>query len=119
VSRIHYLADEDLRRRVVVACRQIDPAIEFLAVRDVGLSGADDEQVLEYAASAGFIVVSHDKRTMVTAAKTRIATGMPMAGLILVGQKSPAKIVAEHLAIIWACDEAERWQHQIDYLPWT
>lgn len=118
MSRIRYLADEDLRRRIVRTCLKIEPVIEFLTVQDVGLSSADDDQILEYAASHGLTTVSHDKRTMVPAAIQRLKAGLPMAGLFVIGQESPVKIAAEHLVIIWGCDEAERWHGQIEYLPW-
>ena len=119
MSRIRYLADEDLRRRIVRTCLKIEPGIEFLTVQEVGLSSADDDQVLEFAASQGLATVSHDKRTMVPAAINRLTSDLPMTGLFIVTQKAPVKYVAENLVIIWACDDAERWHSRIEYLPWT
>ena len=118
MSEIRYLADEDLRNEIVHACSVLEPMIEFLTVQGVGLSGAEDDFVLEFAARDGLLVVSHDKRTMVPAARHRLEFALPMTGLFLVRQRASVGAVAEDLTLIWNCESAEYWHGQIDYLPW-
>lgn len=60
-----YLADEnfngDILRGVIRQC----PALDVVRVQDVGLSGASDPQILEWAAGAGRIIMTHDVSTLV------------------------------------------------------
>ena len=61
---IKFLADENLRRAVVIGVRRREPSISFLLAFDVGAAGKDDLAVLEIVAVGGRVFVSHDIRTM-------------------------------------------------------
>ena len=86
-------------------------------LRDVGLSKAPDSDVLEYAAQAGVIVVSHDVNTMRAAADARMKAGQDMAGLLFVHQRSPVAETIEDLILIWIASDAEEWMGEIRFLP--
>ena len=86
-------------------------------LRDVGLSKAPDSDVLEYAAQAGVIVVSHDVNTMRAAADARIKADQDMAGLLLVHQRSPVAETIEDLILIWIASDAAEWRGEIRFLP--
>jgi predicted nuclease of predicted toxin-antitoxin system len=88
-----------------------------LRLRDVGLDKSLDSEVLAYAASEHWIVVSHDVNTMSAAANTRLIAGQPMHGLLLVHQLSPLAAVIENLVLIWSASEAEEWVNQVCFLP--
>ena len=47
MSAPRFLADEDLRFDIVLATRRFEPALEFLNVVEMGLSGKDDLEILE------------------------------------------------------------------------
>ena len=64
MSTPRFLADEDLRREIVLATRRLQPAVEFFTAVDAGLAGASDPAILEYAAANGWLLVSHDVNTM-------------------------------------------------------
>jgi hypothetical protein len=117
MSQPRFLADEDLRRAIVLAVRRLEPAIEIPTIFDMNVGGASDEQVLELAAGQGFIVVSHDVNTMRAAAETRLRNGSTMAGLFLVPQTRTTRVVAEALSLIWSASTAEEWAGRIVYLP--
>jgi Domain of unknown function (DUF5615) len=117
VTTPRFLADEDLRRSIVLAVRRLEPAVEFTTVQDVGLSTAEDADVLEFAQANRWLVVSHDVNTMKAAAEARVAAGLAMAGLFLVPQSRPTRPVAESLVLIWSASQAEEWQGRIVYLP--
>ena len=44
--RIQFLADADLKFQIVVAVRQLEPAIDFMSANEAGLAGIKDPQVL-------------------------------------------------------------------------
>jgi hypothetical protein len=83
----------------------------------VGLDKSLDSEVLAYAASEHWIVVSHDVNTMSAAATACLAAGQAMNGLLLVHQLSPLAAVIENLVLIWSASEAEEWVNQGCFLP--
>ena len=117
MSRPRFLADHDLNEHIIDGLLRREPAIEFIRSRDIGLGDAPDEQVLEYAAAHGMLVVSHDLNTMPAQAYARIARDQPMVGLLMVQQLHPIALIIESLLLIWSASEAEEWQNQVRFLP--
>ena len=113
-----FLADEDLSYPIVLARRRLEPAIEFPTVPELGLQSAGDERLLEFAASADWLIVSHDVTTMGPAAERRVLAGRSMAGLFLIPQGRVAvRAVADDLLLIWSASAREEWAGRIVYLP--
>jgi hypothetical protein len=117
VSRPRFLADHDLRERIVGGVLRRMPAAEFIRCRDVGLASRPDPEVLEYAAGEGLIVVSHDVNTMLASAYERLRDGRSMAGLLLVQQATPVGPVIDSLALIWLTTDEEEWRGTVEFLP--
>jgi len=117
MSRPRYLADNDLNDHIFEGLLRLEPAVETLHVRDVGLASAPDEQVLAYAAAGGWIVVSHDVSTMTAAAYMRVVAGEPMSGLFIAAQEAALSPTIDTLLVVWAASEAEEWHDQVRYLP--
>lgn len=114
-----FLADEDLTYPIVLATRRLEPAIEFPTVPELGLQSTDDERLLEFAASSGWLIVSHDVSTMGPAAERRVLAGQPMAGLFLIPQgRAAVRTVADNLLLIWSASSREEWAGRIVYLPY-
>jgi hypothetical protein len=86
-------------------------------VRDAGLDTRSDAEILTYAATHGFIVLSHDINTMTAAAYARVAAGEPMGGLLLAHQRDPVGPIIEDLVMITVASEAQEWTNQVRYLP--
>ncbi|MEX1096978.1 MAG: hypothetical protein WED34_13105 [Planctomycetales bacterium] len=82
------------------------------------LRGEPDEVLLSYAAAESLVVVSHDVNTMIAAAHARLAAGLELAGLVLVGQRSDGRAVAHDLVLIGNVSDADEWTGRIDFLPW-
>jgi predicted nuclease of predicted toxin-antitoxin system len=83
MSRVRFLADHDLTEAIVLGVRRREPTMEFLRLRDVGLADRPDNEVLEHAAGAGFLLVSHDVNTMAAHASARLKAGLSMPGVFL------------------------------------
>src|SRR5437870_3159488 len=98
MSRPRFLADHDLNEHVIDGVLRREPALEFLRVRDVGLSASPDAEVLAFAADHGFLLVSHDVNTMPAHAHARVAAGLPLRGLLMVRQAQPIAPVIETAA---------------------
>jgi predicted nuclease of predicted toxin-antitoxin system len=57
-------ANENFNGDIVRGLLRRDPKLDVVRVQDVGLSGADDPSVLQWAADQGRIVVTHDISTL-------------------------------------------------------
>jgi predicted nuclease of predicted toxin-antitoxin system len=83
----------------------------------VGLSGADDPRILEWAAGEDRILLTHDITTMKDFAYARVAAGQPMPGVIVVRKSAAVGQVIEDLLLAVEATTAEEWQAQVRYLP--
>lgn len=117
MSRVRFLFDEDLNGRIVRGFRRRQPGADTRTVREAGLEGADDPIVLKWAAAHRRLVVSHDRRTMTAAARSRIREGLPMTGLVLFRQDCPVAVAIEELELVSEVTTAEEWHDVIAFLP--
>jgi predicted nuclease of predicted toxin-antitoxin system len=56
--------DENFDRHILRALLRRMPEVDFRTVQNQGLAGADDPQVLAWAASENRVRVTHDVRTV-------------------------------------------------------
>lgn len=117
MSRPRFLADNDLNEQIVTGVLRREPLIEFVRARDIGFAERPDSEVLEYAASNGLVVVSHDVNTMPAAAYDRLAEGNDMPGLLMARQTDPVGPIIESLLLIWSASEVEEWSGLVQFLP--
>jgi hypothetical protein len=117
MNAVRYLADEDFRQPIVKAIRRLEPSIEVTSARELGLSGYTDGDVLTFAQQNNWIVLSHDVNTLKSTADDRVLKQLGVAGVILVAQSKPTRIVAEALVQIWATTTMEDWRDVIVFVP--
>jgi predicted nuclease of predicted toxin-antitoxin system len=58
--KIQFLADENLRRAIVLGLRRRESSANFVLAYEVGAAGKDDLTVLQIAAEQNRILVSHN-----------------------------------------------------------
>src|SRR5579864_5411153 len=76
-----FLADENFNRDILRGLMRLNPKLDIVRVQDIGLSGADDPAVLEWAASNGRMLLTHDVATMTRYAYERAQAGLRMPGV--------------------------------------
>ena len=86
---IRFAADENLNRDIVRGLLRRRPDLDIVGVTEEGLGGIDDPSVLQWAASEGRVLLSHDVTTLTEFAYERAAQGMPMPGVFQVPQDAP------------------------------
>ena len=79
-----FLTDENIEGSLLIQLRANLPEDDILDVREIGLDQTPDEEILQWAADNGRVVISHDVNTMRGLADDRVRNGLPMPGLILV-----------------------------------
>jgi hypothetical protein len=112
-----FLVDEDFDNDILRGVLRKMPHMDVVRVQDVGLSGRDDPDVLEWAADAGRAVLTHDIRTMKRHAYARVTAGERMPGLFAVSQSMAIGQAIEKILLIAECSRGEEWEGQVRHLP--
>jgi Domain of unknown function (DUF5615) len=112
-----FLADENFNNDIVRGIRRRNPAIDLVRAQDEELSGADDPTVLEWAAQAERVVLTHDVSTMTRYAYDRVREGKPMPGVFEVSRAVPIGVAIEEILLLAECSLVGEWEGQVRYLP--
>jgi len=108
--------DENFNNDIVRGLLRRVPGVDLVRVQDVGLSGADDRTVLEWAAREGRVLLTHDVTTMTKYAYERVEQGLPMPGIFEVSMDVPVGKAIEDILLIVTCSEEGEWEGQVRYL---
>ena len=114
---LRFLADENLNNNIVRGLRRRRADLDIVRAQDVGLSGADDRAVLEWAAQEQRIVLTHDVSTMTRHAYERVEAGQPMPGVFEVGRQLALGQVIEDILLLAECSHDHEWHSRVHYLP--
>ncbi len=114
---LRYIADENFNGDIVRGLLRRNPSVDIVRLQDIGLSGAEDSTVLEWAASQGRVVVTHDVTTMTRHAFDRVASGLPMPGVFEVKSTAAVGQVMGDLLLLAECSLEDEWERRILYLP--
>jgi len=74
---LRFLADENFNGRILRGLVRREPALDVIRAQDVGLTGAEDPEVLARAAEEQRLVLTHDVSTMTRYAYDRVRVGEP------------------------------------------
>jgi hypothetical protein len=91
--------------------------LDFVRVQDVGLSGADDPTILEWAAQENRVILTHDVTTMTRHAYERVAAGKRLPGVFEVSRSVPIGVAIDEILILALCSLEGEWEGQVRYLP--
>jgi hypothetical protein len=111
------LADENFNNDIVRGVRRRNTEVDLVRIQDEGLSGLDDPGVLEWAAQAGRVVLTHDVSTMTRYAYDRVRAGQAMPGVFEVSREVPIGAAIEDILLLWECSNQGEWEGQVRYLP--
>lgn len=93
---VRYQADADLNQAIVTGVLRRESTIDFQTAFAAGLEGVKDPEVLAIAAQQGRILVSHDRKTMLSEFAMFI-TSNQSSGVIIVSRKLWIDVVIEEL----------------------
>ncbi len=104
---LRFLSDEDFNNHIVRGLLRRLPMLDIARVQDVELRGRRDTDVLEWAASDGRLLLTHDADTMIEFANKRTIAELPMPGIVEIAQDMPIGKAIEEL--IFLCIMQFRW----------
>ncbi len=112
-----YLADEDLDNHILKASRRRDSQVDWVRVQDIGLSGCDDELILQLASEHQRVVVTRDSSTMPDAAYRRVESAESMPRVIVVPHRMAIVQATDKLLFLAKESTVDEWMGQVIYLP--
>ncbi len=110
-------ADENFNNDILRGLLRERPHFDVLRVQDVGLTGAADPEILEWAAEENRVLLTHDLATMPDFVYRRIEQGESTPGVIAVHRKTPFRQVLDDLILVVEYSSPEEWANQVRYLP--
>lgn len=110
-------ADENFNNNIVRGLLRRKPDLDIVRIQDVGLSGADDSTVLEWAAREKRVLITHDVSTITRYAYERIESGQNMPGVFEIKTSAPIGLVIEDILLLVELSFQGEWEGQIGYLP--
>jgi hypothetical protein len=111
------LADENFNGDIVRGLLLRQPDLDLVRIQDVGLSGAEDPDVLAWAAENTRIVLTHDRATMSDCAYERVAAGENMAGVFILNDRLAVGKAIDELLLMDACSEQAEWVGRAVHVP--
>lgn len=111
------VSDENFNNDIVRGLLRRKPDLDIVRVQDIGLRGAEDPIILEWAAKESRVVLTHDAATMAYFAYQRVKAGLSMPGVIEVADDLPIGKVIEDILILAQYSEQHEWEGQVIYLP--
>jgi hypothetical protein len=110
-------ADENLNNDIIRGLLRREPDLDIVRVQDVGLSGADDPTILEWAAQEERVLLTHDVSTLMRYAYERVETGRSMPGIFEVSCSVRVGLAIEDILLLAACSLEGEGEGQVRYLP--
>ena len=116
---IRVLCDEDFHGDILNGLFGKCPEAEFVRVQDVELTGedgADDPAILAWAAEHNMVVLTHDRNTMTAHARARLASNLPLSGIIVVNAHARIATIIEDIRLLLAFGPGQ-WDSPIVFVP--
>ena len=110
-------ADENFNNDIVRGLLRRNPRLDIVRSQEVGLSGAGDEAVLEWAAREGRILLTHDVSTLTRCVYERVEAQLRMPGVFEVGRGVTVGTAIEDILLLAELSLPGEWEGQIRYLP--
>jgi Domain of unknown function (DUF5615) len=114
---LRLVSDENLNGDIVRGLLRRHPELELVRVQDVGLMQTPDPDILEWAASQGRVLLSHDESTVPPAAYQRVGESKGMPGVFILPDRMPIGQAIEEILFLSLDVEPDEWKDQVLFLP--
>jgi len=114
------LSDENFDGDILRDLFRRRPELDVVRVQDVGLSAISDPYILEWAATAGRVLLTHDRDTMLFFAYDRydrVRAGLAMPGVFLVSDLMPIGQAIDEILLAVDCLAPEECKNFVRFFP--
>ena len=114
---LRLLIDENFNHGILRGIKLRLPNLDFVLVKDIGLEGAPDVELLQWAAQCDRVILTHDVKTVTRDANQLVKSGSPMAGVILIPQSLAVGTTVKNLEVLLKTMSEANVRDQVIYLP--
>jgi len=121
MSAVKFLVDEHVAKYLGAAIQRADSSVVILRVVESGApgSGTLDPPLLLWAEANRFAIVTKDKNTMPGHAIDHLCAGNHTWGIFILRAGFTAREIIDTLILIHGASQAEEWQDQVNYIPFS
>ena len=112
-----FLADENFNADIVRGLKLRGPTIDLITVRDAGLAGADDRDVLAWASENDRTVLTHDRATMPRFAFERTPQAQETVLVFVINDRTPVGTAISELLLVVSLCGREEFGSPVVYVP--
>jgi hypothetical protein len=116
---IPLLVDQNFNEHIVDGLTRRVADLDAVLARHVDLAAIADPDVLEWAASHGRVLLTHDRRTLPRFACQRVEAGERMPGVFVVSDALPTAQAIEELSLAIQCLTPEECAKSGDLFPFV
>lgn len=119
MAKIRFLLDENVDPLVLELLRQREPAIDIKLIGDDDAPplSTDDETILSWIEKTGYVLVTHNRRSMPRHLHNHFARGGEIPGILLIRRKTLLGPLLDELQLIWVASAAEEYLNRIQHIP--
>lgn len=117
MTPVKLLIDEDVDHRILRGLRRINPRVDVRTLREAGLTGRSDGEILAWAAADGRLLVTQDVNTMTAEHSDFVQSGRISAGVVFVSRGVSISHAIADLLLICGASTAEDWVNNTAFLP--
>ncbi|MBX3438271.1 MAG: DUF5615 family PIN-like protein [Planctomycetaceae bacterium] len=114
---VRLVSDENFNGDIVRGLLRRHPELRIIRVQDVGLTQTPDPDILEWAATQGCVLLSHDVSTVPLAAFQRVSNGQSMPGVLILPDRMPIGQAIDEILFLSVDVAPDAWRDQVLYLP--
>ncbi len=114
---LRFVTDEDFDGRLLAGVQRRLASLDIVRVQDIGLRTRDDAVLLEWAATAGRLMLTHDNATMPSEAYRRVAAGLVMPGVVVVNKNLPRGQNIDDIVLFALASYEGEWESRAIHLP--
>lgn len=114
---IRLLADENFNGRIVRGLKRLMPSADLVRVQDTEMAGAQDPDVLMWAAQQQRVLLTHDRKTIPKFAAELTKQGMVLGGVFIAADDAPVGRIIDDLILILECSQDKEYENQVRFLP--
>ncbi|HZL90637.1 MAG TPA: DUF5615 family PIN-like protein [Pirellulaceae bacterium] len=114
---LRLLTDENFSGDIIRGLLLRKGDLDIIRVQDVGLAGAEDPDILKWAAENDRIVLTHDRATMPDYAFERLTAGAVMPGVFILNDRFPVGQAIDEILLMDGCSEQSEWNGLVIHMP--
>lgn len=114
---LRFLADENFNNDLLRALRRRLPDLDVIRAQDAPIAGADDPDLLAWAADEGRILLTHDAKTIPGFAYERLRAALPLPGVVVVAASAAIGDALEELHTMIEAGHEDDWPDMVRFVP--